>query len=225
MKNFEKLWLKVNKLALWLLDFILPRSKRARELALMSPEDFMRKAKTSAALPIPEARALFSYKDPLVKDAIWLLKYKQDKKAAEILGAILGNISAEWLEDLELFENFNKPIVIPVPMGKNRRRERGQNHSESLCREIMKVMPRGVAIYQPLALFKIQETESQAHTKNRAERLQNLSGSFSADSNIVRGKNIILVDDVITTGATAEEVRKTLLHSGAKKVIVIAAAH
>ena len=225
MKEISNLWITVNKSALWLLDFLIPRSKRAKEIAVITSEEFLERAKPAPALPLPKTRALFSYKDPLVKDAIWLLKYRRNKKAGEILGALLGNLAAEWLEDLELFENFGNPLLVPIPMGKERLKERLKNHTETLCEEIMKVMPVGVATYEPLALLKIKETESQSRTKNRSERLQNLSGSFGADSKIVRGRNILLIDDVITTGTTIEEARRMLIASGARQVFALAVAH
>lgn len=225
MKILENLWVKAKEWTLWLLDFLVPSSKRAKEIAAITPEEFLDKVKSAPPLLIPKTKVLFSYKDPLVKDTIWLLKYRRNKRAGEILGALLANITLEWLGDLELFENFVNPLLIPVPMGKDRLKERLKNHTETLCEEMMRVMPIGVVTYETEALSKIKETKNQSHTKNRAERLRNLSRSFSADSKIVRDRNIILIDDVITTGATAEEIRKTLLNAGARSVIALAIAH
>lgn len=225
MKKISDVLKIVNKLTALFLDFILPKSKRAKELDLLTPEKFLEKIKNANPISVVDARALFSYKDPLVKDTIWLLKYQKNRRAAEILGEILGNITAEWLDDLKNFENFNNPLLVPVPMGKSRLKERGKNHCESLCEEMIKAVPIGLINYEPNALSKIRETGSQAKTKNRLERLKNLSDSFSANQHIVQNRNILLIDDVITTGATIEEARKTLLKAGAKKVIALTVAH
>ncbi|HEY9584400.1 MAG TPA: phosphoribosyltransferase family protein [Candidatus Paceibacterota bacterium] len=225
MEIFANLFNTVHKLALWLIDFLIPREKSEKALAEMTAERFLSKAKSSLPFNVSNAKALFSYKDRLVKDAIWLLKYRQNRKAAEILGTLLGNVAAEWLEDLATFENFNNPLLVPIPMGKIRRAERGSNHCEALCEEMLKAMPLETVTYAPLALSKIRETASQARTKNRAERLKNLSGSFNANPKIVRGRNILLIDDVITTGATIDEARRTLQASGASKIYCLTIAH
>ena len=76
------------------------------------------------------------------------------------------------------------------------------------------------------ALEKIRHTAPQSSIKNRALRLQNLSGCFSIPHpEKVRGKNIILIDDVTTTGSTLAEARSVLLSAGARSVHAIAIAH
>jgi predicted amidophosphoribosyltransferase len=74
-------------------------------------------------------------------------------------------------------------------------------------------------------LSKIRETPHQAKLKNKTDRLKNLKGSFKANAGLVKGRNIILIDDVITTGTTMREAAKTLREAGAKKVIGFAIAH
>ena len=75
-------------------------------------------------------------------------------------------------------------------------------------------------------LIKIKETEHQANIKERKDRLKNLSGSFSVkNAEMIKSRNIILIDDVITTGATLSEARKTLKQFGAKKIIAFTVAH
>ncbi len=79
-------------------------------------------------------------------------------------------------------------------------------------------------------LIKIKETEHQARIKDRRVRLKNLIGSFAIKSdkqnkNIIKGRNIILIDDITTTGATLSEARKILKQAGARKVIAFTVAH
>ena len=83
-------------------------------------------------------------------------------------------------------------------------------------------------------LIKNKETEHQAHIKNRKERLKNLIGSFTIKSSkqnakenisIIKGRNIILIDDITTTGATLNEAKKILRQAGARKIIAFTVAH
>ena len=79
-------------------------------------------------------------------------------------------------------------------------------------------------------LIKIKETEHQARIKNRNIRLKNLVGSFAIkntekNSNLIKGRNIILIDDITTTGATLAEAKKILKQAGARKIIAFTVAH
>jgi competence protein ComFC len=75
-------------------------------------------------------------------------------------------------------------------------------------------------------LMKTKETRSQVCVKNRAERLRNIRGSFCVrNAEKIKGKNILIVDDVTTTGATLAEAKKVLRKSGAKSVMCITLAH
>lgn len=222
----DRKFLSKLKRYLWkFLDFLFPAAKTVKEIEMMGAEEFFKRAKPSNQPAQSGAKALFAYNDPLVKNAIWLLKYRRNFHSAKLLGEILGSVTFEWLNDLKTFEDFSRPIIIPIPMGKVRLRERGGNHCELLCEEMLKTMPAGTAEYKPGGLYKIRETPSQTHAKNRAERLKNLSGSFDADSKLISGRNILLIDDVITTGATMEEGRRALLCAGAKRILAIAIAH
>ena len=75
-------------------------------------------------------------------------------------------------------------------------------------------------------LIKTKETESQTKSKNRAERIKNLEGCFDVKNpEQIKNRNIVLLDDVTTTGATLTEARRALLARGARKVIAIVFAH
>ena len=75
-------------------------------------------------------------------------------------------------------------------------------------------------------LIKPQETEHQARIHNRSARLKNIVGSFSVkNEELIKNKNIILIDDITTTGATLTEAKKVLKHAGARKIIAFTVAH
>lgn len=155
--------------------------------------------------------AAASYKSPLVKKAIWLLKYKRVKKLAEPLAELMyQRIFAKGHE-------FNSCIIIPVPLSKKRLRERGFNQAELIARHLAEKM--SVKMSSSI-LEKIKHTESQVKAGKREKRLKNLEGSFLVSKpELIKGKNIILIDDVSTTGATLFEAGRVLKKSGAKAVI------
>ena len=79
-------------------------------------------------------------------------------------------------------------------------------------------------------LIKIKDTEHQARIKNRNERIKNMTGTFAIkdlekNKKLIMKKNIILIDDILTTGATLSEARKVLRQAGARKVIAFTVAH
>ena len=171
--------------------------------------------------------SLFDYRHPGVKKAIWLLKYKGKKRLAGIFAEVLYGRMIEELSELSLMRNFREPILIPIPLSRKRQRERGYNQAELLGDKLMELdEENGDFKLGKNILIKTKETEHQARIKDRQDRLKNLSGSFTIKNpEAIKGKNIILVDDVTTTGATLAEAKKTLKQFGAKKIIAFTVAH
>lgn len=173
---------------------------------------------------------IFDYRHPSIKKAIGLIKYKGKKKLVKIFAETIYGRMIEELAELKLMKNFQNPILIPIPLSKRRFRERGFNQAELLCEEIIKIDEENNQ-HQYLKmdkniLIKIKETEHQARIKNRKERLENLSKSFAVKKGeFLKGKNIILIDDVTTTGATLSEAKKILKENGAYKIIAFTIAH
>lgn len=207
-----------------ILDFLLPQSEKVCRLEKITANELVAKSRKADEIEIPETFAVFSYKDPLVKELIWQLKYRGNEKAVKLLGEIMADEITNFIHERELFENFQKPLVIPIPLAPKRLKERGFNQCEFICRETL-----AFGIPAELAsdiLAKTKETPSQARTKDREERARNLRGSFTVlNPNKAAGRNIILLDDVITTGATVQEARRALLSAGARKVVAYAVAH
>ena len=172
---------------------------------------------------------LYDYRHPPVKKALWLLKYKGKKRIAEIFAEIMYGRMLEELSELGIMENFRKPVLIPIPLSPKRRRERGYNQAELICLELIKINNIRHGVYLKLEkdiLIKPKDTKHQARIENRSERLKNIIGSFAVKNpEIIEGKNIILIDDILTTGATLNEARKILKRSGARKVIAFTVAH
>ncbi len=177
---------------------------------------------------------VYDYRHPPIRKALSLLKYKGKKRLAKIFAQSLYENILEELSDLSVMENFTDPILIPIPLSKPRLRRRGYNQAELMCSEILKLnsLRHGVDMQldKNILLKPIETGKYQALIHNRAERLRNAIGAFAlaggTDSqNKIKDRNIILIDDITTTGATLSEARKILKSAGARKVIAFTVAH
>ena len=176
----------------------------------------------SSTKELPDIISLFDYTNELVKKLIWHLKYRNKTSLAKIFAAAIYDRIVPELEELETMNNFENPILVPIPLSKNRLKERGYNQSELLVDELAKLTNLEALV----CLEKIKETPTQVSIKNREKRLANLSSCFiPIKIEKIKDRNIFVVDDVTTTGTTIEEARKTLLEAGAKKVLGLTIAH
>jgi ComF family protein len=145
---------------------------------------------------------LYFTKEGIVQHLIHQLKYGDRQDIAEYLGKML----ALQLENAGCFENID--FLIPVPLHPRKKRQRGYNQSLKICKGMEQVIHIPVLQH---CLVKIKHTSSQTH-KTTAERIENVKDAFAVrDSKIIKGKNILLVDDVLTTGSTLESCTLTLL--------------
>ncbi len=171
----------------------------------------------------PETRfagiAPWSYERKIVRELIHLLKYESVKTAALPLGKELGSY---LLKSMELGgispTNF---VIIPIPLHTRKLRKRGFNQSLLLaCALELREVP-----LLEKTLIRTRPTLSQTTLENPEERTKNVYGSFTLrDPESVRGKNILLVDDVFTSGATMREAARILKKAGARRIIGLAAA-
>ncbi|MFA6338452.1 MAG: phosphoribosyltransferase family protein [Candidatus Paceibacterota bacterium] len=215
----------LKKLLCSLLDFILPKKEQIKYLELLTQDEFYEKTAKADRLGLGrQTFPIFDYRDSLVKNAIWEIKYRKNEKIIKLIGKILSDELTAILGDLSLFSNFNYPILIPIPLSKNRERQRGFNQCELIAKVICK---NSVGIFfEKDILIKIKDTKPQTSFSDRKSRLENLKDCFEIiDVQKIKNQNIILLDDVTTTGATLNEAKKCLLNSGAKKVIAITIAH
>lgn len=208
----------------WILDVITPPNKDYKEISSLSPQEFIEKTAKSENFNT-ECLSFFSYKDKIVKKAIWLLKYKKHKDIGILLGKACSPFFEEKLENWLTFENFEKPILIPIPLSKNKLKERGFNQCEIILEEITKNLIPESFEYKTNILLKTKDTLNQAQTKNKKERLKNLKNCFSINEKLIKGRNIVIFDDVITTGATTEEAKRLIQKADAKNIKIISVAH
>ena len=80
---------------------------------------------------------LFDYRHPPIKKSVWLLKYNGKKKLAQVFAEVLYGRILEELGDLSVMENFHNALLVPVPLSSSRRRERGFNQAELICKNLV----------------------------------------------------------------------------------------
>ena len=158
-----------------------------------------------------KARSLF-LSQALPREIIHQLKYNQNEYFEPLIRKWLHKILSS---DLNLKPN----AVIPVPLHSVKQRERGINQSESIARIISKYIDAPV---KPRLLKRIQATESQTHL-SRTNRMINIRNTFTCVENVQNG-HYLIVDDVMTTGATVNECAKALLNRGAASTEVFTIA-
>ena len=148
-------------------------------------------------------------KDKELQHAIHALKY--DKRFP--VGVFLGKVLATEIKSSKT--NWNFDLIIPIPLHQLKKAERGYNQAYYIAKGVGSKLKVRVS---DRAVKRIKYTQSQT-TMNLNEREENISGAFKIrNQKTVRGKNILLVDDVITTGATISECGKVLLEAGATKI-------
>lgn len=132
------------------------------------------------------------------------------------LAAPMGHMMTKVVKAEQTFWPID--IIVPVPTSRGSKRQRGFNQSELLARQISKELRIPMRSH---AMYRIKETPAQKEL-TREEREKNLLCAFEiCNARIVRGKNVLLVDDVYTTGSTGRECTRVLLGAGAKNVKII----
>lgn len=168
----------------------------------------------------PETVVLLPFNNRAVRAAIHEAKYHGAKKAFDLLGATL----AEYLHDCDDVGRTTSNIyLVPVPLGKKRRKERGFNQIEEVARCALRSLGDHFILATDL-LARVKETQSQVSLQRR-RREENMRGAFKATRSADPACTYIVVDDVITTGATLQAAVDALLEAGAEHIIPLALAH
>lgn len=188
-------------------------------------DDCLLKIKINDRATEENIMAIFDYRDNLIKKIIWQLKYHNQKNLGKKMGQILFEFSKDKLSEMVFLSSGKPLIVIPVPSSRERLRNRGYNHAEILAKWFCKENPENLELNNKI-VFKKLETIHQAKISNKKERLANIRNSFSIKNEVnIKGRSVILIDDVTTTGGTFFEIIKVLKKSGVKKIFAIALAH
>lgn len=157
-------------------------------------------------LPVERCAALFFYQGGSGPSQIlYELKYKNHPEIGEFFGRM---IAEEW-NDTGFFEGID--LIVPVPLAKERQRQRGYNQSLHIARGIGSVTRLPIVTN---AVSREQFVESQTQ-KDRWQRNENVKGCFRLnDGSALKGRHVLLVDDVVTTGATICSCGREMLKAG-----------
>ena len=145
------------------------------------------------------------------------LKYGGRHDMTPILGRMMANQGASLLHQADW--------IVPLPLHWTRHFSRGYNQSAELARAAMKAAGVSTKIYRPDLIKRSKRTENQGH-KTRQQRRQNMRGAFRLCKNkdVVKGASILIIDDVLTTGASLSSTAHCLKAGGAKHVAVLVVA-
>jgi ComF family protein len=169
--------------------------------------------------PFEAARSAFVYDSELlpvyehdgaVRAAVHALKYRGLSSLAPAMAAPMAELLADWAPHVD--------VIVPVPLFGMRRRIRGYNQSELLARETSRMT--GIPV-EPKALVRARATPPQVRQVGYDARLANMEGAFAPGPHSVAASNVLLVDDVMTTGATLGACARVLLDAGADQVFAL----
>ena len=176
--------------------------------------EYDRKFKADNLIDDYNSLFLFKEKGPL-QDLIHSLKYNQKFKIGIFLGRKLG----EGKKDI--IKNWNVNFIVPIPLHHLKKVERGYNQAMYISKGLSKITKISL---QENVVKRTKNTLSQTKLSNE-ERKGNMLGAFKVkNSKSIKGKNIIIIDDVITTGTTVLELAKVLKENGADKVYCLSVA-
>lgn len=202
-----------------LVGIILPRRAHTRRTLARDENAIPLTIATHELLRI-EITTLMNYRDARVRDLIHTLKYDGMGHAAHLCASILEDYLRE---EIAIARRFSpRPIIImPVPLHRDRRRERGFNQIDIVLERLPKDLRDGsIATYASQLLSRTKKTPQQTHL-SRADRVRNVRGAFAlTGSASVAETHVFLVDDVTTTGATLASAGATLRRAGAHVTLI-----
>ncbi len=180
------------------LDILFPPTPREQHLAtctMLQPE--LRTVRTHAGVQVLTCA---DYTTPAVRAATLTLKSHTDPHATELLATLLTDAITEELADTALWEPTT--AIVPMPLSPQRTRERGFNQVLHVCRALPDALRAQVV---DDVLLRVHDTPPQK-TLRKAARLARVQGVFTlATHHRLQGVHVVLVDDVVTTGATLTE--------------------
>lgn len=164
-------------------------------------------------LPLEHAAAHYYFtKESMMQELMHQFKYRGNKT----LGLYLGRLLGQAIEASQKFEDVD--VLVPLPLHPAKERKRGFNQSTILCEGIASVWKRDIL---DKVVVRTTNTETQT-TKNRIERWKNMEGNFELKNpKSLVGKHVLLIDDVVTTGATLEACGKAILEAADNKLSVV----
>lgn len=216
--------------AQYALDTIAPPNPLIREIERMTPVEFERRVSGAASRRPDGIIAFFPYRNETMRTALVELKDFRNRKIERLVGMLMRDKIIDMIDRVAKTQAGAatgaplNPLLVPVPMTKKALRKRGWNQCELIAREISKADTGKIMEIRADVLCKTRETGDQVG-RTREERLASLGLCMKVtDEESVRNRNVIVIDDIVTTGATLGEAKRALLQAGARAVICVAVA-
>jgi len=163
-------------------------------------------------LPVRHVMTLYKFvKEGRVQQVLHALKYKQQPELGEMLGRVYG----QDLLEAQFKSSFD--LIVPVPLHISRRRIRGYNQSEEFGKGLSSILE---VPCDDTYMMRSSKTETQTH-KTKLSRWENVSQIFHVvNAEAIAEKRVLLVDDVVTTGATLEACGRALVGAGCRELSI-----
>lgn len=203
-----------------LIDLIFPPRVDEVTLRETSLDDFLSLMRPVIVPNRDETVALLPFHDSRVRAALHEAKYHGSGRAFDHLGAVC----AEYLCDMDAW-GPRTITIVPVPLGKARQKRRGFNQVEEVARKALTHLPKDSRITLDASLLvRTRETATQVGLP-REKREKNMRGAFGAARPLDPAPLYLVLDDVITTGATIAAACEALRAAGAQEILPLALAH
>ena len=217
------------------LDALFPIPPEEREVLAMGAEAAFRDLPRAPRCSIPDACSIYAYGDERVSRLIWAVKYKKSREGSAIAGYALWR--AARLFSLAVPAGM-RILVVPMPITKQRRRERGYNQCDLILDEMRRCDAEKCLSYAPGLLVRVRHTSRQT-MKDRAGRLESVKDLFAVNETAMKALQssqetdkimpkdffIVVIDDVITTGSTIKDAIMTLRAAGFENTYGLSVAH
>ena len=206
-----------------LLDLVLPLSPESLIARSISEEVLADLLNPVTVRGESWITALFPYQNPKIRALVRAVKYRGEKMPLSALGRVAADEVLEIIAEKKTLSGWSEIMLVPIPTSSERLRSRGYNQTERIAWVILPHLGSGIE-YDPDVLTRTErKSQGEVTPHDRKKNVQDAFSVLRADK--VTGRKIILIDDVVESGATLHDARRALLRAGATDVIAIAIAH
>ncbi len=205
------------------LDMLLPHSPESVIARAFSEETLEKLTQPVTHLHEPWIIALFPYYNPKVRALVKSIKYRGEQGPLPALGRVVAREIMNIIGEKRKFDDWRDILIVPMPSSPSRLRWRGYNQSERIALAILPNLTEKIE-YAPDVLARMNR-KSQVKIQ-RERRHHNIQGAFFAlRPEKIRGRCILIIDDIVESGSTLKDARRALMQAGATDVAAVAIAH
>lgn len=205
-----------------ILDLLFPPTERIKKVRKLTAKDIRRLRLRDQTPGDTFIHAVAGYREEIIRLLVKAAKYDGSRQAVELMGEILYEHLLGVSQEQRVFAK--RVILVPVPLSRTKKKERGFNQAKRLAKVVADQDPRGLFVVRDL-LKKIKKTVPQSKLE-KTKRKKNLAGAFVLkDKQAIADEVVVIVDDVTTTGATFREAKRALSRGNPRQIIALAFAH